>query len=488
MSAIASASSRIRSCGRWEAELELSGRRKDGQEFPVEISLSPIQTERGLLVTAVIRDISERRRQAARFRALVEGIPAVTFWAALDQRENEFYVSPQIEEMLGFSQKEWMGDPFLWHRQLHPDDRERWGQEFARTCASGVNFSSEYRFLSRDNQEVWVRGEARAIRDELGNPLFLQGIAFDISTSKRAEQALRQSAEELERKVSERTVELQEATLRAELASQARASFLANMSHEIRTPLNGIIGFADLLRRGAETGDAERQEWLDIIHNSGKHLLALINDILDLSKIDAGMLSVELMPCSPGEVIEDVASILRSKAELKGLKMHAAFDGPVPETIETDPTRFRQVLMNVAGNAVKFTPQGHVQIRAAARAARGRARQARRSNRRHRYRNSARQARFNFRSVYAGRLLDHAAIWRDRPGIGDQPPADPAAGRGHHGRQRARPRHHVLLRVRRRIARKRSVGRISGKDQKSQPAARGQRRPFAAQPASACRR
>ncbi|HUE16092.1 MAG TPA: response regulator, partial [Planctomycetaceae bacterium] len=278
--------------------------------------------------------------------------------------DNEFYVSPQIEVMLGFTQEEWLGDPFLWYRQLHPDDRQRWGVEFARTCASGVSFRSEYRFISRDGREVWVHGEARVVRDEQGRPLFLQGIAFDITESKRAEQALLQSAEELERKVRERTAELEEATLRAELASRARASFLANMSHEIRTPLNAVIGFADLLRRGADSDQAERIEWLDTIHSSGKHLLALINDILDLSKVDAGKLTVETVACSPGEIINEVCSILRSKAEEKGLRLEAAFDGPMPRTIQSDPTRFRQVLMNVAGNAIKFTPTGHVRLRA----------------------------------------------------------------------------------------------------------------------------
>ena len=182
-----------------------------------------------------------------------------------------------------------------------------------------------------------MHGEARVVRDEQGRPLFLQGIAFDITDSKRAEQALMQSAEELERKVRERTSELQEATLRAELASRARASFLANMSHEIRTPLNAVIGFADLLRRGADSDKAERMEWLDTIHSSGKHLLALINDILDLSKVDAGKLTVETVACSPGEIIDEVCSILRAKAEEKGLDLEAAFDGPMPRTIQSDP-------------------------------------------------------------------------------------------------------------------------------------------------------
>jgi PAS domain S-box-containing protein len=308
--------------------------------------------------------VDRLRQTEARYRSLVEQIPAITFMASLDDsvEDNEIYVSPHIETMLGFSQQEWLGDPFLWHRQLHPDDRERWGAEFAKTCAAGMNFRSEYRFLSRDNREVWVHGEARVVRDEQGRPLFIQGIAFDITESKLAEQTLRRSAEELEIKVGERTAALQEASLRADLANQARASFLANMSHEIRTPLNGIIGFADLLRRQAESSDAERMEWLDIIHNGGRHLLALISDILDLTKIDAGMLTVEEIEFSPMKIINEVCLILRAKAEEKGLRLNAAFAGQMPKLIRSDPTRLRQMLMNITGNAIKFTQTGHVTI------------------------------------------------------------------------------------------------------------------------------
>lgn len=173
---------------------------------------------------------------------------------------------------------------------------------------------------------------------------------------------LRRSAEELEQRVLQRTAALEEATLRAEMANRARASFLATMSHEIRTPLNAIIGFADLLRRGADGSEAERMEWLEIIRSGGTHLLALINDILDLSKVDAGKLDVEETICSPIQLIEEVCSILRTKAEEKGLRLRTVFDGPLPEIIRTDPTRFRQVLMNIAGNAIKFTPSGHIEI------------------------------------------------------------------------------------------------------------------------------
>ncbi len=134
--------------------LDLLGRRRRGNEFPVEISLSPLHTAEGLLVVCTIRDTSERnlaetklRKAEARYRTLLETIPAVTFMASLDGGVNEMYVSPQIETMLGFSQEEWLGDPVLWYRQLHPDDRERWHKEFARTVAVGEQFCSEYRFI-----------------------------------------------------------------------------------------------------------------------------------------------------------------------------------------------------------------------------------------------------------------------------------------------------------------------------------------------------
>jgi PAS domain S-box-containing protein len=130
------------------------------------------------------------RQAESRFRTLVEQIPAVTFMAVLGEGKNEIYVSPHIEQMLGYSQREWLEDPFLWYYRLHPDDRPMWNDEFARGCQTGGPFRAECRFTARDGRTVWVHGEARVIRDERDRPMFLQGVAFDITDAKNAQQLI----------------------------------------------------------------------------------------------------------------------------------------------------------------------------------------------------------------------------------------------------------------------------------------------------------
>jgi signal transduction histidine kinase/DNA-binding response OmpR family regulator len=155
---------------------------------------------------------------------------------------------------------------------------------------------------------------------------------------------------------------LKHAKEQAETANRTKSEFLANMSHEIRTPLNGIIGFTELLIRDESGDEAERRDYIRTIRTSGKHLLELINDILDLSKIEAGQLQVETTSCSPHHLISEVVSVLRARAQEKGIDLEYRWDSEIPESIQSDPYRLRQLLMNLVGNAVKFTERGSVNI------------------------------------------------------------------------------------------------------------------------------
>ena len=163
---------------------------------------------------------------------------------------------------------------------------------------------------------------------------------------------------------------IKEALVRAKAADRAKSEFLANMSHEIRTPLTAILGYTELLlatdKSGTQDGPINGDEALSTIHRNGQHLLQVINDILDLSKIEAGMLVVERTWLSPRQLIEEVASLMHVRAAAKNLHLDTSFGEGFPDEIETDPTRLRQVLLNVVGNGIKFTESGVVSIHASA--------------------------------------------------------------------------------------------------------------------------
>jgi chemotaxis family two-component system sensor kinase Cph1 len=160
-----------------------------------------------------------------------------------------------------------------------------------------------------------------------------------------------------------REIRLLIANARAEEATRAKAQFLAQMSHEIRTPMNAILGYADILAREIqELSPAEQLSMLRTIKGSGEHLLSLIDDILDLSKIEANKLEFDFIPCSLAEIAREAVSLMRVPAQGKGLAISVEFAGPIPDTIRTDPRRFRQVLLNLLGNAVKFTEKGQVRM------------------------------------------------------------------------------------------------------------------------------
>ncbi len=192
-----------------------------------------------------------------------------------------------------------------------------------------------------------------------------------------SEAALQAAHGELEGRVQIRTAELQSEIIErgkiqadlehardaAESANRSKSQFLANMSHEIRTPLNAVLGFTDLLQMGGDDGDpAQRHEYLSLIHTSGEHLLGLINDVLDLSKIESGKLEIERVVCSPQQILADVVSVLRVRANEKGIALEYAWERGVPQTVEADPQRLRQLLVNLVGNSIKFTSEGYVRV------------------------------------------------------------------------------------------------------------------------------
>ena len=294
-----------------------------------------VEAEAALLALAGAnsRDTPYLRRRVAptlsvddRYRALIEQVPAVVFFAPIEGGLGEAYVSPQIETILGFSQEEWLESPILWFRQLHPDDKDRWSHEAVQFFLRGEPLRSTYRLMARDGSTVWLRCEAKLVRDEDGQPWFIHGVGFDITEMKRAEVSLEKAHAQLESRVAERTsqletlnAELGKAITSAESANRAKSNFLAMMSHEIRTPMNGVLGMTQVLLDTPLS--SEQREAAMVIKQSADSLLTIINDILDFSKIESGNLELESTGFQLRELVNGVIRLLTPRARSAGLRL-----------------------------------------------------------------------------------------------------------------------------------------------------------------------
>lgn len=327
---------------------------------------------------------SRLRTVEARYRALVEQIPAVTFMAPLDGSRGELYVSPQIHELLGFSAKEWLEDPVLWFRQLHPEDKDLWQDHFARTVNAGEPFQADYRFLARDGRIVWVHGEAKVVADEHGRPLCLQGVAFDITERKQAESALEQSRMVLEERVQERTAALDKINhqLQAEVAERTRLEeelrlrvsqlaeadkrkdeFLATLAHELRNPLAPIHNALEIMLL-PEVDESMLGMARSIMERQLKSLVRLVDDLLDMSRITQGKIELRRQTVELAGVVGQAIETVRPMIDAQRHELTVSLPNE-PVLISADPTRVAQVVANLLNNAAKYSdPGGHIWLSA----------------------------------------------------------------------------------------------------------------------------
>ncbi len=229
--------------------------------------------------------------------------------------------------------------------------------EMWETITAGKVWQGEICNRAKDGCLYWVETTITPFKDPAGN--ITQYVAIRTDTTERVE-AQRELAEDRAVLASINEA-MHEANIAAESATQAKSDFLANMSHEIRTPMTAILGFAENMLDPNQS-DSERLNCVHTIRRNGEYLIGIINDILDLSKIEAGKMTVEHTACQPCPIIAEVASLMRVRAEAKGLPFKIEYIGAIPETIQSDPTRLRQILINLVGNAIKFTETGAVRL------------------------------------------------------------------------------------------------------------------------------
>ena len=321
-------------------------RRKDGTVFPVEVRSQAFWEGGRRFEVALARDITEHKRaeealreSERRFRILAEALPNMV-WTAQPDGATDYY-NARTTEYTGLTSEQLQG--WGWRSTIHPEDLARCLELWTRSIATGEPYEIEFPVRRADGAFRWHLARALALRDDSGRITKWFGSCIDIDDQKRAQEALREAKEA------------------AEAANRAKDEFLANVSHEIRTPMNAILGMTELVLDTPLTED--QRQCLKTVKSAADNLLGLMNDLLDFSKIEAGKLELDPDDFSLRAAVGDTLRALAVRAHTKGLELIYDLQPEVPDALVGDAGRLRQVLLNLVGNAIKFTDAGEVVVR-----------------------------------------------------------------------------------------------------------------------------
>ena len=344
---------------------------RDGKEYQIADSAAPIRNAAGEIagVVLVFSDVTEKYQMEEEQKNQTQRLLLATSSAALgiwdwNVRENTMTWDDRMFDLYGVTRETSPNNLDAWMNGLHPEDKEMAIAECQAALKGEKQFDIVFRVLHPNGTVKYLKANAFVMRDNDGTANRMLGINADITESKLAELEIKRINASLEKRIRQRTADLEttnqlltQAKIQAEAANIAKSAFLANMSHEIRTPMNAIIGMAHVMQR--ETTTLKQAERLDKIDTAAKHLLGVINNILDLSKIEAGKFALEEAPLSLPALLGNLTSILAEPVKTKGLHLRVKA-APIPLILMGDATRLQQAMLNYATNAVKFTDRGDV--------------------------------------------------------------------------------------------------------------------------------